>query len=79
MGPGNDGPEPSAVVLQAILHGVAAGACRAAAREDRSRAAQWLGLANEQRAKAQTHAAIFARACAVASTSSVTPAPTASE
>lgn len=49
----NSGPEPTAVVLQAILHGVAAGACRVAAREDRGRSAHWLGLANEQRAKAR--------------------------
>ena len=32
MGPGNGGRAPSANILRAIRHGVAAGACRVAAR-----------------------------------------------
>lgn len=38
-------------LYRAILHGVAAGACRAAARETRS--AYWAGMAADQRAKAK--------------------------
>lgn len=47
----NGGPEPSEDILRAILHGVAAGACRVAARETGS--AYWAGMAADQRAKAR--------------------------
>ena len=49
----NSGPVPSGYVLRAILHGVAAGACRVAAREDATRRAHWAALAADQSAKAR--------------------------
>lgn len=47
----NSGPEPSAEILRAIRHGVAAGACSVAARETRD--PKWWRLAQEQREKAK--------------------------
>ncbi len=47
----NSGPEPSAEILRAIRHGVAAGACSVAARETRD--PKWWRLAQEQREKAR--------------------------
>lgn len=47
----NTGPEPSAEILRAIRHGVAAGACSVAARETRD--PKWWRLAQEQREKAR--------------------------
>lgn len=64
----NSGPEPSEDILRAILHGVAAGACQAAARETGS--AYWAGMAQDQRKKAEMllhHAA--ARFCSAADSS----------
>lgn len=42
-----------AALYRAILHGVAAGACREAAREDRSRRAYWGALADDQSMKSR--------------------------
>lgn len=71
----NSGPEPSAEILRAIRHGVAAGACSVAARETRD--PKWWRLAQEQREKARgaLHQAALSRraACAAANTSSETP------
>lgn len=68
-------------LYRAILHGVAAGACRVAARETGS--AYWAGMAEDQREKAEVllHQAASVRmpACAAASTSKVMPKPLASE
>ena|GEM_PF-2891007 len=68
-------------LYRAILHGIAAGACEAAARETRS--AYWAGMAEDQRGKAMAllHQAASVRmpACATASTSKVMPKPLASE
>lgn len=47
----NSGPEPSAEILRAIRHGVAAGACSVAARETGD--PKWWRLAQEQREKAR--------------------------
>ncbi len=47
----NSGPEPSAEILRAIRHGVAAGACSVAARETRD--PKWWRLAQDQREKAR--------------------------
>lgn len=62
-------------LYRAILHGVAAGACQAAARETGS--AYWAGMAADQRVKARKrlHHAASNRdtACAAARTSKVTP------
>jgi len=49
MGPGNNGPEPPANILRAIRHGVAAGACRVAARADSARRGLWEAQAKTQR------------------------------
>lgn len=70
----NSGPEPAAEILRAIRHGVAAGACRVAARATGNGA--WGRKANERSAKARDmlgHAAARSGAgCAAARTSSVT-------
>lgn len=60
-------------LYRAILHGVAAGACEAAARETGS--AYWSGMASDQRAKARArlHQAAALKACALAKSSSDTP------
>ena len=47
----NRGPEPSAEILRAIRHGVAAGACRLAARATGQ--SLWGRKADEQSAKAR--------------------------
>ena len=47
----NSGPEPTAEILRAIRHGVAAGACRVAARATGQ--AVWERKADDQSAKAR--------------------------
>lgn len=73
----NSGPEPPAAFLRAIRHGVAAGACRQAARATGNGA--WGRTAAHQRGKAKRclHYAATAvgTACASASTSRVMPSP----
>lgn len=58
----NSGPEPSAEILRAIRHGVAAGACSVAARETRD--PKWWRLAQEQREKARGALHYADRTCA---------------
>lgn len=48
---GNGGQAPDQAVLRAILHAVAASACRVAAKEDRPRRAHWQALAYDQSKK----------------------------
>lgn len=50
--PANGGPEPSAEILRAIRHVVAARACEVAARETRS--ADWAGMVADQRERARS-------------------------
>jgi len=84
----NSGPEPSAEILRAIRHAVAAGACSVAARETRD--PKWWRLAQEQREKARgaLHQAALSedlkpraasravsRSAARSSTRTVTPPP----
>lgn len=77
MGPGNDGPEPDALFLQAIRHAVAASACSRAAQVDRTSSRKWFRVAEAQRCALREtlgHAALtIETACVAASTSSVTP------
>lgn len=44
----NGGREPQPHILRAIRHGIAAGACRRAARADPAQAERWSGLAGAQ-------------------------------
>ena len=75
----NKGPTPHPALLRAILHGVAAGACRVAAREDEARGAYWDARADDQSKKSRARLHQAARCdgseCAVARTSRVTSAP----
>lgn len=76
LDPANGGPEPSAEILRAIRHGIAAGACEVAARETRS--AYWAGMAVDQREKATVllhQAAAAPTACTSASVSRVMGEP----
>lgn len=78
----NSGPEPSAEILRAIRHGVAAGACRVAARATGQ--ALWGRKADKHSSKARAmlvHAAALSGPAAWtdARTSSVTPFPASLE
>ena len=76
MDRGNGGQEPGGAWLQAILHGVAAGACRVAARETGDITwAEEAGLQSMKATRSLHHAAHSDGAWAAAKTSSVTPRP----
>lgn len=76
MGPGNDGEAPLANVLLAIRHGIAAGACRVAAREKGTQRVHWDALADDQSKKSgeRLHQATsrYSRRCSAVAASAVT-------